>query len=147
MVQQTQTINDQTLHFAICVFLCFRINQSEIFSTHGQRSTALESGKVELQWFLSKFGNRGDYKLLELFLLPCNQSLLHLKLVKYFVFLKYGILCILDRGKMENPPMSTSIRDEKVNIQFIILSADKNKFVVHFWNMMKVFMVRFPDKN
>ena len=80
-----------------CVNLRFRINQYEIF--YCRHSARLESGKVELQWFLSNFGNRGDYKLLELFLLPCNQSLLHLKLVKYFVFLKYGILSILDGAR------------------------------------------------
>ena len=105
------------IKLCILLFVFFYVFGS-INLRYSPPTARMESGKVELQWFLSKFGNRGDYKLLELFLLPCNQSLLHLKLVKYFVFLKYGILCILDRGKMENPPMSTSIRDEKVNIQF-----------------------------
>ena len=35
-------VDNQTLHFAICGFLRFRINQTGIFSTHAQRSTAAQ---------------------------------------------------------------------------------------------------------
>ena len=103
---------------AILRYLRFKINQYEIF--YCRHSARLESGKVELQWFLSNFGNRGDYKLLELFLLPCNQSLLHLKLVKYFVFLKYGILCILDgaRWKIHQYRQANAIKSEHLVEKF-----------------------------